>query len=279
MKPPKLGIIAGGGELPRLLIRACEDQDRPFCVLLLEDTADAETLALAGDKGLLIRIGAIGKALEFLHAQHASELVMAGRVTRPKLTQLRPDMQGSKLLARLGSSLFSGDNTLLSELVVFFEEQGLRVVGADDVLHDLVTPEGLVGSVFPDKQAKLDIEHAARVAKAIGTLDIGQAVVVQKQHVLGVEAIEGTAALIARCGALRFEERGGVLVKVKKPQQERRVDLPTIGVETIEQIASAGLSGVAVEAGASIMLNRKEIAKRADALGVFVLGFSMAESQ
>jgi len=274
---PALAIIAGLGQLPRLLMDACESQHRPYCVILLEDSIDEETVIRAGEHGLTIRIGHIGKALDFMRSHNATDVVLAGKISRPKLTQLRTDATGARLLARIGKSLFSGDNTLLSEIVVFLEEEGVRVVGSEEVIHELIAPEGLIGSVYPDKQAQADIDFGAGIARAIGALDIGQAVVVQKQHVLGVEAIEGTEALIARCAHLRFDEKGGVLVKMKKPQQERRVDLPTIGIATIEQVAAAGLAGIAVEAGNALILDRAEVARKADALGIFVIGFTVSD--
>ncbi len=157
------------------------------------------------------------------------------------------------------------------------EEEGFRVAGAEEIVRDLIAPEGMIGSIYPDKRAQGDIEIGARMARAIGALDIGQAVIVQNGQILGVEAVEGTDALIKRCAPLKLEERGGVLVKVKKPQQERRVDLPTIGVATVERIAECGFAGVAVEAGASLILDRREVMRRADALGVFVIGFSILE--
>lgn len=274
---PALGIIAGGGDLPRVIIQACQEMGRPYYVLALEDTAEEETQTLAGEHYSVIRFGAIGKAFDILRKHDVSELVMAGRVSRPRIATIRPDLKGAKLLARIGAQLLSGDNELLSNIVTFLEEEGFRVAGAEEVVRDLLTPEGMIGSIYPDKRAQADIETGARIARAIGALDIGQSVIVQNGLILGVEAIEGTDGLIARCASLKVEEKGGVLVKVKKPQQERRVDLPTIGLETIERIAQMGFAGVAVEAGASLILNRREVARRADALGVFVIGFSILE--
>lgn len=277
LSPAPLGIIAGSGELPRTLIRACEDTARPYFLLAVEDAADAETVALAGESYAWIRLGAIGKAIDLLRKAGAHELVLAGKVTRPKISSLRPDLKGTKLLARIGGQLISGDNQLLSSIVNFLEEEGFRICGADDVVRDLLAPEGMIGTIYPDKKAQSDIEIGARIAKAVGALDIGQAVMVQNGQVLGLEAIEGTDALIARCEALKVEPTGGVLVKVKKPQQEKRVDLPTIGIATVERIAACGFAGIAIEAGASLILGRREVARRADALGVFILGFSMVE--
>lgn len=274
---PGLGIIAGSGELPRVLIQACLDSNRPFYVISFEDAAEEATIALAGEHFSSMRFGAIGKAFDILRKNHVSELVMAGRVTRPRIASIRPDLKGAKLLARIGAQLMSGDNELLSSIIHFLEEEGFTVTGAEDVVRDLLTPEGMIGSIYPDKRAQGDIEYGARIARAIGALDIGQSVVIQNGLVLGIEAIEGTDGLIRRCTELKVEEKGGVLVKVKKPQQEKRVDLPTIGVETIERLAECGFAGVAVEAGASLILNRREVARRADALGLFVIGFSILE--
>jgi len=274
---PGLGIIAGSGELPRVLIQACQDMGRPYYVLALEDTAEESTAELAGAYYSVIRFGAISKAFDILRKNGVTELVMAGRVTRPRIASIRPDLKGAKLLARIGAQLMSGDNELLSNIINFLEEEGFTVTGAEDVVRDLLTPEGMIGSIYPDKRAQGDIEAGARIARAIGALDIGQSVIMQNGMVLGIEAIEGTDGLIRRCTELKTEEKGGVLVKVKKPQQEKRVDLPTIGVETIERLAECGFAGVAVEAGASLILNRREVARRADALGVFVIGFSILE--
>lgn len=277
-QPMALGIIAGSGELPRVLIQACHETNRPFFLFALEDTVDEETIALAGEHHARIRFGAIGKAMEIARKHHVGELVMAGRVTRPRLTSIIPDLKGAKLLARISAHLMgSGDDSLLSNIVSYLEEEGFRVVGAEEVMKDLIAPEGMIGSIYPDKRAQADIENGARIAKGIGALDVGQSVIIQNGLVLGVEAIEGTDGLIRRCASLKVEEKGGVLVKVKKPQQEKRVDLPTIGIATIERLGECGFAGVAIEAGSSLILNRREVAKRADALGLFVLGFSITD--
>lgn len=274
---PGLGIIAGEGALPRMMMKACLQSGRPFFVIALDGSAHADTIAMAGEQVAVVRIGAIGKIMDTLRANHIDEIVLAGRVARPKITSLRPDMKGTKLLARVGTQLVTGDNDLVNNIIEFVEEEGFRLIGADQVMKELLAPEGLIGSIYPDKRAQADIEFGARIAREIGALDIGQAVVVQNSMVIGVEAVEGTDRLIERCADLKLEERGGVLVKVKKPQQDARIDLPTIGVSTIERIAAAGLAGLAVEAGATLILDRRELARRADALGVFVIGFSILE--
>lgn len=272
-----LGIIAGSGALPRTLMKACIQAERPFFVIALEGAAEDETVEAAAGAAEWVRVGAIGRAMDALRANGVTEIVLAGKVARPKLSGLRPDMKGTKLLARIGTQLVTGDNDLVNNIIQFVEEEGFRVIGADQVMKELLAPEGLIGSIYPDKRAQEDIAFGARIARDIGALDIGQSVVVQNNVVLGVEAVEGTDGLIERCADLKLEEKGGVLVKVKKPQQDSRVDLPTIGIPTIERIAAAGLAGLAVEAGATLILDRRELARRADQLGVFVVGFSILE--
>lgn len=152
------------------------------------------------------------------------------------------------------------------------EEEGFRVVGADDILSGLTAREGVMGAVVPDEAAERDIARGVDVLQAMGAADVGQAVVVQDGIVLGVEAVEGTDALIARCGGLRREGPGGVLVKLGKPEQERRADLPTIGPETVARVREAGLRGIAVEAGATIMLSPSRVIAAADEAGIFLVG-------
>jgi DUF1009 family protein len=184
---------------------------------------------------------------------------------------LRPDWRAAKFFARIGYRAL-GDDGLLSAVIKELEAEGFRVVGVDTILGGVLAPLGPFGRVAPDAQAEADIAHGLRVARALGSLDIGQAVVVQQGLVLGVEAIEGTDALLARCADLRRDGAGGVLVKVAKPNQERRADLPTIGVKTVTTAAAAGLRGIAVEAGSSIVIDREAVAAAADRAKLFVVG-------
>lgn len=268
----KLAIVAGTGDLPKRLLEACRASGRPVFVLALEGHTDR---ALVADvPHAWVRLGAAADCFAALRAAEVSEVVFVGPVKRPSLTSLMPDMRGAKFLARVGLRTF-GDDGLLSAIVKEFEVEGFRVVGVDDVLADLVAPTGAVGRLAPDDAAKADIARGLAVVRALGALDIGQAAVVEAGIVLGVEAIEGTDALIERAGKLKREgARRGVLVKAKKPGQERRVDLPTIGADTVERVAAAGFAGIAIEAGSALVVDRDEVARRADAAGVFVVGIA-----
>jgi DUF1009 family protein len=264
-----LGIIAGSGGLPRRVIENCRAAGRDVFVLALEGEADRTLLASVPHAWC--RIGAAATGLDILHANAVEDLVLAGGVHRPSLAALRPDWLAAKLLARIGYRLL-GDDGLLSAVVKELEREGFRVVGADQLLLEADLPEGPLGQVRPDPEAEADIAHGIRIARAIGALDIGQAVVVQQGFVLGVEAIEGTDGLLRRCASLRRDGPGGVLVKVEKPGQEKRADRPVIGPQTVILAAESGLSGIAAEAGATLVLDRSEIARLADAAGIFVVG-------
>ncbi len=268
----KLGIVAGGGELPRRLIEACRGERREFFVLAFHDQTDPETVA--GVPHAWCRLAAGGKALSLLRAHGVGELVFAGRIRRPSLAALRPDARAARFFARVGYRTL-GDDGLLSAIVKEVEAEGFRVVGADELLR-VAMPEGALGRVEPDAEAAADIAHGLRIARALGALDIGQAVVVQQGLVLGVEAIEGTDALLARCASLRREGPGGVLVKCVKPGQSRLADLPTVGPETVRAAAAAGLRGLAFEANGTILLDRAAVIAAAKEAGLFLLAFDPA---
>lgn len=267
----KLGIIAGSGPLPKRIIDACRAAGRPYFVVAFLGETDPETVA--GEDHITLGLGQLGETIKQLHRAGCDELVMAGPVNRPSLKNLKLDLRAMKLMGKLTKAMGQGDNAVLSLLVGEFEAEGFRVVGADEVLGEGATaPAGVMGRHHPDETSREDIAFGVRIAQALGTLDVGQAVIVQHQIVLGVEAIEGTDALIERCGGLRREGAGGVLVKLKKPHQERRADLPTIGLRTIDKAAQAGLAGIAVQAGETLMMDPKAIIAAADAAGLFVIG-------
>ena len=274
--PDRLGIIAGSGALPRRLVECCRAAGRDVFVLALEGAA--EPRSLEGVPHAWCRLGAAAKGLAILRENQVRELVLAGGVRRPSLAALRPDWRAAKLFARIGYRAL-GDDGLLSAVVDELEREGFRVIGADQVLVAGLAAVGPLGESRPDAQAMADIEYGLRIARALGALDIGQAVVVQQGLVLGVEAIEGTDALLRRCGRLRREGPGGVLVKIEKPGQEQRADRPTIGPRTVAFAAAAGLRGIAVEAGTTIILDRDEVVAAADRAGLFVVGCPDAEAE
>ena len=265
----RLGIVAGGGRLPRRLVESCRAAGRDVFVLALEGAAEPETVR--GVPHAWCRMGAAVTGLSLLRENNVTDLVLAGSVRRPSLGMLRPDWRAAKLFARIGYRAI-GDDGLLSAIVSELEKEGFRVIGPDQLLDGELVGVGPLGAVLPGPQSEADIERGLSIACALGALDIGQAVIVQQGLVLGVEALEGTDELIRRCGELRREGPGGVLVKIEKPGQERRADRPTIGPRTVALAAEAGLAGVAVEADATIVLDQDEVIRAADRAGLFVVG-------
>lgn len=270
-KPRKtIGIIAGSGELPRQIADACKEAGRDVFVLGFEDITDPETVR--GLPHALAPLGKIGRCIRILRQNNIQEILLAGRVGRPDFSSLGMDVTGIRLLLRLAKLPSRGDDQVFSAIVAFLEEKGFTVLGAEQVLAKLLIAEGPLGKIVPDKTASSDIGIGKKAALAVGALDIGQAVIVQQGQILGVEGAEGTDRLVARCRELHMSGPGGVLVKMKKPGQDSRVDLPSIGVHTVENAYASKLRGIAVEAGGALVIRRDKVIKRADELGLFVVG-------
>jgi hypothetical protein len=274
----RLGIIAGGGELPIAIARAVESEGRPVFLVALEGMAresDIATLPHAWAS-----LGELGKLIKLLKDAGCSEITMAGKVARPEIHRLKLDARGALALPRMMAAAVKGDDALLRALISLFEKEGLRVIGSAEVARDLVAPRGPLGAVEPKTEDDADILHGIRVVHALGELDIGQAAIVCQGLVLAVEAAEGTDAMLARVNALPAalrgsrENRRGVLVKAVKPHQERRVDRPVIGVRTVTLAAEAGLCGIAIEGGAALIVDRAGVAAEADREGLFIYGFA-----
>lgn len=271
----KLGLIAGGGALPVEIARHCERSGRSLFVIRLKGFAGAELAPYAGAD---VGIAELGKCVRALKRAGCRSVCLAGNVARPDFGSLVPDLKGLTVLPRAIAAARKGDDALLRLLVGEFEREGFAVEGAHEVMDDLTLPPGPLGALDAEGEALADAEKALEVARAIGRLDVGQAVVVARGLVLAVEAQEGTDALLARVAGLPSHLRGapgagvGVLAKAPKPIQETRVDLPTIGVATVEGAARAGLAGIVGEAGRLLVLDREAVIQAADDLGLFVVG-------
>ena len=271
----KLGLIAGGGALPVEIAQHCERSGRPLFVIRLKGFAGT---GLAPYAGAEVGLAELGKCLKALKRAGCRSICLAGNVARPDFTSLVPDLRGLMLLPKVVSAARKGDDALLRLLVGEFEKEGFEVEGAHEVMDDLSLPEGPLGAHRPGDDDLADAARALEVARAVGRLDVGQAAVVAHGLVLAVEAQEGTDAMLARVAELPSHLRGrpgqgfGVLAKAPKPIQETRVDLPTIGLATVQGVARAGLAGIVGEAGRLLVLDREAVIALADELGVFILG-------
>lgn len=271
----KLGIIAGGGSIPKKLIEFCKKNKRDYFVLAIEGNAD-KNLIDDSVPHQWIRIGQAGTGFKRFHDEKVQDVVMIGTIRRPGFFDLMPDLRTTAFFAKIGMKSL-GDDGILRALVKEIESEGMAVKGVHEVLPEILVKKGVLGRHKPDKQAEADIRRGIEVALELGKLDVGQAVVVQQGLVLGVEGIEGTDELIRRCGDYRRKGEGGVLVKLRKPQQDMRIDLPTIGPRSVARAKESGLRGIALHAGNGLIVDEDEVIRQADKEGLFVIGVDPGE--
>ncbi len=276
-----LGIIAGGGDLPRAVAQSARADGRPVYVIGLLGSLGENEAWVKAFPHEFASPGAPGQAFKSFRRENISEILLAGKVDRPRFSDLKLDARGVLLLPRAIRAARQGDDALLRFLVTMFEEEGFHAVGVAEAAPGLVCGEGTLGRLQPDDDNRADMTRGFAVVKALGALDVGQAAVVCEGLTLAVEAAEGTDRMIARIGTLREALRGtpgqkrGVLVKALKPTQDARTDMPVIGIATLEAVAAAGLAGIGLEAGGALIMDKQAVAAKADALGLFVTGVKL----
>lgn len=279
--PPVIGegplaLICGGGTLPAAVAEAVVRSGRRVVLFPIRGWADATLVEKYPHCWLAV--AQVGRFLRHAKAEGCRDVAFIGAAVRPPFRALRVDWEMFRLLPRVWRIYRGGDDYLLSGVVRIFEDRGFRVVGAHEVAPEILMPAGNVGSRAPTPQDLADIERGLGLLRAIGPYDVGQGAVVAINHVLAVEAAEGTDGMLARIAELRARGRiptpagTGVLVKAPKPGQDRRVDLPTIGPRTVTEAARAGLAGIAIMAGEAIIAEPAAVAAAADKEKVFVVG-------
>jgi len=270
-----VAIICGGGTFPRTIAEAVLKQGRGVVLFPLRGFADPDVVERFPHHWM--KIGQVGWFVKTAAAEGARDVVMIGSLVRPAISQLALDWKTLLVLPQVIRAYYGGDDHLLSGVARIFEEHGFRLLGAHEVAPDILVPEGVLGAHKPDETDRADIVRGLDLLGAIGPYDVGQAAVISNNHVLAVEASEGTDGMLARVADLRRAGRiraqaGGVLVKAPKPGQDRRFDLPSIGPRTVENAAAAGLSGIATIAGGTIAAEPQALIEAADKAGLFVIG-------
>jgi DUF1009 family protein len=271
-----LGLIAGGGELPRAVAQAVKAAGRDVFVVALVGSVTEDWIN--GFPHEFLSPGEPGRIIKALKSAGAQDVLLCGRVDRPKFNEMKLDAKGMLLLPKAIAAAKKGDDALLRFIVGICEEAGLTAVSVADAAPALVCGEGVLGKVAPDADAQADIVTAFHIVRTLGALDVGQAAVVCDGLALAVEAAEGTDAMLLRIPSLReslrgtIERRRGVLVKALKPTQDAKTDMPVVGIATIRNAHAAHLAGIALHAGAALVLDKAAVAAEAHRLGLFVAG-------
>jgi hypothetical protein len=271
-----IAIICGGGSFPGAVAEAVVRRGRQPVMFGLKGWADPKVVERYSHHW--IALGQIGRFIRLAQSEHCRDVLMIGTLIRPSLRQIRLDWRTIRMMPRIVRSFRGGDNRLLSGVASLAESAGLRIIGIADVAPEIFVPPGVLGRCQPSERDLADIARGMKLIAALGPFDVGQAAVVANNNVLAVEAAEGTDNVLKRIADLRQQGRVtaapgiGVLVKMPKPGQDRRFDLPSIGPQTIENAASAGLAGVAVAAGHTIIADAVEVIAAADRAGIFVVG-------
>ena len=271
----KLGLLAGGGPFPVRVAQAAAAAGNEIFVVCLRDFCDAPELNAFPH--MHERIGAGGTIIERLRAEGVTHLTLCGKARRLSPFSLWPDAWTARAIARLGKAVFSGDDALLRGFVKILNDEGFTIVPPQSFLTASSASVGLLAGAEPDEIARIDILRGIKALQSLAALDIGQSIVVQQGLVLGIEAVEGTDALLQRAGELRRDGPGGVLVKLSKLGQEMRVDAPVVGPTTITGAAAAGLRGIAIEAERTVLADRDAMLAAAGELGLFVVAVDPAE--
>lgn len=278
-----IAIICGGGSIPGAIAEAVLRRGRRPVMFAIRGSADPRVVAPYAHHWMAL--GQAGRLLRLTRAEHCREAILIGTLVRPALTQIRLDWATMRLMPRIVRAFAGGDDRLLSGIATLMEEGGLRIVGVKEVAPDIIVPEGTAGHYQPSAPDRADIARALDLIATLGPFDVGQAAVVANNHVLAVEAAEGTDNLLARIAEMRKQgrvstpERVGVLVKAPKPKQDRRFDLPAIGPQTVANAAKAGLAGIAVAAGNTMMAEPEQVIAAADSARIFVVGVTEDAAQ
>jgi UDP-2,3-diacylglucosamine hydrolase len=274
-RPRPLAILCGGGDFPIQVAQAAAQLGRDPVMVGIVGAADKRIEAFPH---FWVHIGEVGKLFRSLRERGVAEIAIVGAMTRPELADLRLDWGALKRAVGIASLFRGGDNHLLVGIARFFEGEGVRIVGVHEIAPQLLVPAGPLGAVRPSAQALADAQKGSALIATLSPFDAGQAVVIANGRVLAIEAAEGTDAMLARIAdlrasrRLRFKGKTGVLVKAPKRNQDMRLDMPAVGLKTIENAASAQLDGIALAAGRVLIADRSSFASAADRAGLFVVG-------
>lgn len=272
----RIGIIAGGGVLPFAVAESLQARGTKPVIFGVKGFCDAGRLEKFPHHW--VALGQFGRLTRLMRSEGCRDIVFIGGMVRPALSDIRLDAGTLRAIPAIAKALRGGDDHLLTSIGRIFERDGFRLVGIKDIAPELLMPEGSITRQTPDANAMADIAKGRELLNALGPFDVGQAVAVIDGHAVGVEDIEGTDGLLQRLARLRREGRirakagRGVLVKAPKSTQDLRFDLPTLGPKTVDGIVAAGLAGIGIVAGHTLIAEPDRTVGHADKSGIFITG-------
>jgi len=263
-----IGIIAGGGRFPFMV--ASSARKKGFRVVAVAHRGDTDpALADNVDKIIWIKLGQLGKLIGSFKKERVHKALMAGTITKSRMFgKAKPDLKGLSLIPRIA---VLHDDGILRAVAAELAKEGIEIVSSTHYLPELLAPKGCLTKKRPGKKEEAEIQFGWKVAKELGRLDVGQCVVVRNKTVLALEAIDGTNETIKRGG--RIAGKDAVIVKVSKPDQDLRFDVPSVGLETIKVMSQVKASVLAVEAGKTLIFDKSEMIEYADSLGICVVSY------
>ncbi len=269
VKLEPIAIVAGRGNLPKMLIEECQKRGQKFLILLLD--GEKYEIDYSAYNPVIFKYGVVEHFVESIKKHNIQNIVFIGAVTKPNFSSLGVDKKGAILLAKILANKILGDDAVLKTVMNFLEKEGLKFVKIEELLDCVISTKATLTRLKPSKENLEDIALGQKAIKHFSTFDVGQAVIVAQKQIIAIEALEGTDAMIARCRDLSVDyKKNAVLVKMKKYKQNVKVDLPTIGVETVKNCAQSGICGIAIQANSTLVLDKDEVIKVADELGLFL---------
>lgn len=264
-----LAIFAGRGSLPMMLIEDCQKKNRKFTVFLLQ--GEVYEIDYSAFSPIKIAYGELERFLGELQKNQIKNIVFIGGVTKPNFSSLKVDKRGAGLLAKILANKILGDDAVLRTVIKFFEKEGFKILRIDQLLDCVVSAKSTLTKILPTKEDSENIAVGVKAIRTFSQFDVGQSIVIAQKQIVAVEALEGTDEMIKRCKNLKTDYiKNAVLVKMKKSKQSMKADMPTIGVETIKNCAASGICGIAIQANSTLVLQKDQVIKTADELGLFL---------
>jgi DUF1009 family protein len=267
----KLGIIAGQGELPYKIYEYCYNNNIECYIVYINTENNPKIHA---KKSVNYKIGEVGKILKFFQQNKCFDLALAGSLKKPNFNKIKIDFRGFLLMSKILRNKISGDNAILTTVINYLEKLGFNIIEIDKIVPDLHLNLGCNNKIKINKKIEENIILAKEIIHALSSYDIGQAIILQNKRVIGIEAVEGTDNLILRSKNLIEDDKKhpALLVKILKTNQDRRADLPTIGLNTIKNLVTANIKGIVIDVNNCLVMDKEEICKYSEEQGIFLYG-------